>query len=398
MIGKGFSCLLIILNLFFIFNLEDTNISIEQKYTSIPDEFKKSLYGFIDKKGNIIIKPKFNAAYDFSEGLAGVSISAERKKMYIDRYGKTAIEKNFDYNCKFSEGLASVGIEKKHYYMNKDGKLVIGPFDRENFSLYDFQEGFAKIYTMNSHYSHIFINKKGVTIIKTAYKKVGGFSEGLAPVMVEQDDSYYDNKREAYITKEKWGFIDKKGNLIIKGKFRDVRSFSEGLAMVDVASIVQHGNIQERYGCRYGYINKKGKMVIKAKYDWAYAFSEGLAAVKKYKKKYFGYINKKGKYVIKPKFGLAKPFSEGLAAVMIKDKWGYINKEGKVVIEPKFDTGYYVHLYYFSEGLAAMPFNGKWGYINKEGNWIVKPQFIEAYPFSEGLARVKVPVGENGDK
>ena len=142
----------------------------------------------------------------------------------------------------------------------------------------------------------------------------------------------------------------------------------------------------------YGFIDKKGNLIIKPKFNVACDFSEGLAAVRKYNKKYFGYINKKGKYVIKPKFNLAMSFSEGLAAVMIKDKWGYINKEGKVVIEPKFDTGYYYNLYYFSEGLAAVQFNGKWGYINKEGNWIVKPQFIEAYPFSEGLARVKVVI------
>jgi len=34
-------------------------------------------FGYIDKTGNIIIKPQFDSAWDFSEGLARVSIDGK---------------------------------------------------------------------------------------------------------------------------------------------------------------------------------------------------------------------------------------------------------------------------------------------------------------------------------
>ncbi|MGO9273047.1 MAG: WG repeat-containing protein, partial [Terriglobia bacterium] len=32
----------------------------------------------------------------------------------------------------------------------------------------------------------------------------------------------------------------------------------------------------------------------------------------------------------------------------------------------------------------------KWGYIDKAGKWAIRPQFLQAGPFSEGLAPVRV--------
>lgn len=40
--------------------------------------------------------------------------------------------------------------------------------------------------------------------------------------------------------------------------------------------------------------------------------------------------------------------------------------------------------------LYVVNVNGKYGYIDKTGKIIITPQFDEAYPFSEGLASVKI--------
>ncbi|MEO0097709.1 MAG: WG repeat-containing protein [candidate division WOR-3 bacterium] len=37
---------------------------------------------------------------------------------------------------------------------------------------------------------------------------------------------------------------------------------------------------------------------------------------------------------------------------------------------------------------------GKWGYVNIEGKYVIELQFDEAFPFSEGLARAKVKIGD----
>jgi hypothetical protein len=50
---------------------------------------KNGKYGYIDKTGKIVIKPQFDKAYDFSEGLASISLNG--KWGFIDNTGKIAI-------------------------------------------------------------------------------------------------------------------------------------------------------------------------------------------------------------------------------------------------------------------------------------------------------------------
>ncbi|ECL3693363.1 WG repeat-containing protein, partial [Campylobacter coli] len=51
-------------------------------------------WGFIDKSGKFIVKPKFDEAWDFSEGLAAVGLNG--KWGFIDKNGEFAIEPIFD--------------------------------------------------------------------------------------------------------------------------------------------------------------------------------------------------------------------------------------------------------------------------------------------------------------
>lgn len=66
-------------------------------------------------------------------------------------------------------------------------------------------------------------------------------------------------------------------------------------------------------------------------------------------------------------------------------KWGYIDKSGKWVIEPK-----YKEAYPFSEGLAKVCSDGLYGFIDRSGAWVIKPKFKEVDSFSDGMAKVKV--------
>ena len=55
---------------------------------------QNDLYGFINKTGKIVIKPQFEEAESFSEGLAPVMI--DKKYGYINKTGKTVIEPQYD--------------------------------------------------------------------------------------------------------------------------------------------------------------------------------------------------------------------------------------------------------------------------------------------------------------
>lgn len=328
--------------------------------------------GYINIKGEIMIKPSFSDAKDFSEGLAAVL--ENRKWGYIDQKGKVVIRPQFEEAGPFSEGLASICTQlssdkpPRCGFINRQGKVVIDlRFDEAG----DFREGLARVTTGGEwlfdrspedglpgidHWAggkRGYVNQSGVLVIEPQFDAGGDFSEGM--VFVSKNG--------------KWRCLNRKGNAVIKPEFEDAGAFSEGLAPV-----VKDG--------KWMYINKSGKTVIDARFfSFALSFSEGLAAVQlvpkmndpksEYDDYRWGYIDRSGKFVVQPAFVSAGGFVEGLACVLKKDKWGFIDKTGKMIIAPRF-----VDCATFSGGLARVtedPERRQYGYINKTGTFVWKP-------------------------
>jgi len=86
---------------------------------------KTGKWGYIDKSGGWVISPQFDAAEQFSEGLAAVQIAG--KYGYIDKRGDWIIPPQFDRAEQFSEGLAAVKIAEKYGYIDNCGRYVINP-------------------------------------------------------------------------------------------------------------------------------------------------------------------------------------------------------------------------------------------------------------------------------
>ena len=64
-------------------------------------------YGFIDKKGEVIIKPELDGVLDgFSEGLSSAEI--DKRWGYLNQKNKVVIKPEYDSAKEFSEGLALV--------------------------------------------------------------------------------------------------------------------------------------------------------------------------------------------------------------------------------------------------------------------------------------------------
>jgi len=111
-----------------------------------------------------------------------------------------------------------------------------------------------------------------------------------------------------------------------------------------------------------------------------------------------GYIDKTGGLGIEAIFDGAWGFSEGLALVNIDGRYGYIDKQGSIVIEPRDYASAEINeeKLAFSEGMALIPMNGRWGYIDNTGDIVIETRFAEAYPFSDGLAQVRLVEEEGG--
>jgi hypothetical protein len=87
----------------------------------------KSLCGYLNTKGKIIIAPQFSTCGYFSEGLAAVKYDNLGKTAYINKQGKMVIQTQFDEGQPFSEGRAVVKKGNKYGYIDKRGKIVIEP-------------------------------------------------------------------------------------------------------------------------------------------------------------------------------------------------------------------------------------------------------------------------------
>jgi hypothetical protein len=105
-------------------------------------------YGYADAKGTIVIKPQFDKAQAFSEGLAAVMLEQNfaQKWGFIDTTGKLVIPATYSLKPgRFSEGLAAVRIGSSEYdyemaYIDKTGKRVI---ENKTLNLNEFHKGYA---------------------------------------------------------------------------------------------------------------------------------------------------------------------------------------------------------------------------------------------------------------
>jgi len=287
-------------------------------------------------------------------------------------------------------------------------------------------------------------------VVLSGFDAVGGFSEGLAPVLVG----------------DKWGYIDRTGKVVIQPRWKNnndwpgaaVGAFSDGLAAVtEYASWgVRDDSNYWTYKC--GYIDKTGEYVIKPQMRQACGpFRDGLAAVEvdldgpedTKDTGWLGYIDTKGSWAIPPKFFKGGTFSEGYALVSdemdmatsefkrhlidikgsrvtgVKDcRWryrfseglalafsdkekrydGYINENCEYVFRLPADVSGEPGLSNFSQGLAAVyqrrlllpgeeSYNTyrkeTWGYIDKTGKVVIPFKYDSASSFSEGLAAVR---------
>lgn len=84
---------------------------------------KNNLYGFINTAGEIIIPFSFSNARDFSEGLAPVA-NAKGLWGFIDFKGNWVIKPLYDFADSFENAEARVMKGQKMIYIDKDNKVL----------------------------------------------------------------------------------------------------------------------------------------------------------------------------------------------------------------------------------------------------------------------------------
>jgi hypothetical protein len=273
-------------------------------------------FGYIDKKGKLVVKPEFAGGSRFSEGLAAVQLTKGGRVGFIDETGNLVIPIQFDLADPFSEGYAAVMKNRKWGFIDRTGQIVI-PIALDAAELFSGgAAAVARIETTNAT-TFFYINRNGEPLLEKKYffETALPFGEGLAPV--RSMGQYF-------------RYIDQSGNTVIQPKPNETQFMSAGVFAEGLAPV----NVRASEGMRWGFIDKSGKMSIRPHFVAAISFTEGLAAVQLLDGKW-GYINNKGSMVITPRFDNAGPFFNGMAEVGVGSEYAYIDPTGKYVWGPK---------------------------------------------------------------
>ncbi len=306
---------------------------------------------------------------------------------FINRWGIVILKPQYDYAADFADGLACVRSDGKLGFIDPTGKLKFTLPEGTQAS-HDASEGMIWFLSETEKRWGL-CDDQGHVVLAPKYDKVRPFSDGLAAVNVGARFEF-----PGGMFGGKWGYINKEGEVVVPIQFESAGSVSEGLARVlDSAGIK--------------FLNKSGKAVIDIDVEDLHStgdFREGLAPVhidrgRAGKDWVTRFIDRQGKTALSVD-GSAAEFHEGLAVLSVRGgeaqsnqnrSYGYIDHTGKVVIRPRFGEADD-----FSEGLAAVRTKkttvyGKgdtWGYIDKTGKYQIEAVYNEAHSFRGGVARV----------
>ena len=310
----------------------NVNVTAQSKaLASVIDDDK--MYGFINKKGEMVIPAKFEKTGNFSDGLAAAYDGDNWG--YINPKGEWAIPPKFEHVKSFDTGVAIVEIEGKWEYINKSGEVLnIAKSEK----LYDFHDGVA--FFRKGDLVGL-MNTKGEIIVEPKFKKITAFHNGYARFVSQSDQ---------------WGIVDTKGNIVVEAKYDAIGSYVDQVAWV-------------RNGEQLGLVSGDTYTKIDAVKIWDFASGENLTYAQK--DELIGFMNKKGKWVIPPTFEKAKSFSKDLAPAYDGENWGFVDRSGKYVIAPQYEN-----VDPFSaDGLAAVKIDGEYGFIDTQGKLVIEAKY-----------------------
>ena len=262
--------------------------SSKELYPALKNTKNGAIYGYINNKGEFIIQPKFDGAYDFDDNCLAI-INENNKDGIIDLKGEYKVYPIYDSISQFKEDRAVFSKDGGMGVIDQNGNIItkksygiIGQFNEDRAVVGDSKSG---------EYRYGYIDRNGKEIINLKYENANDFIDNIALVKIKDYE---------YI------LIDKDGKVLNSYKYYLVSQYSDGFM---VFSDKEEGN--------YGYIDIDGNIRIKPMFTSASEFNDGIAIVStepNYNGPY-GVINKKGDYIFSSIFSEIRYLGEGRLAL-----------------------------------------------------------------------------------
>jgi hypothetical protein len=388
------------------------NLSGDASPGLFPAQDESRLFGYINGRGEWVIRPQFQGAEPFVNGRAGVFVGPGERRT-IDRDGQfvsadgnaasqpaqpaqqtTADGQALDWVQPGFRGLVPAALRGK-----------VGVLDaKHQWHLQPTLEAAA----VNSD-GTVLAQRNGVAVFFDAaggelpaarsYRTMGVLAEGLTPACQGV----------------RCGYLGPGGDWVIAPRFERVSTFGGGMARVMLNGLVAHIDRSGRFitpeppalaaapwlwrpgaihdansnngGTAFGFIDRSGKLVIAPVFSNAGDFGAGLAPVQSTSGA-FGYVDAQGRWKLPPVFRSASAFVDGLALAQgcghYGSRWCHIDPKGKeqVVLADGIESAGP-----FESGRAWLRgYDGKTKWVDRQGNPASAPALSEAPPELQRLS------------
>lgn len=235
--------------------------------------------GYINKNGKVLIKPKYNMAWDFKNGRALVKTESN-ENLIIDKSGKIINKLKY-------EDVTPDEKNETFLFANEDN--LFG-----------------------------FLDEEGEVLIEPRFKNSSSFKDGMAIVSIDKDSSGIG----------KMGVINKEGKFLIKPDFTYISYLGEGL--FEASKDENGGN---EIFLKKAILDKDGKQLTDFKYyNIGKEIRNGYISVSDSKKTFF--LDKEGNKMSNlPEIdGVGELVLRGdIIKALIDDRFSYYDKEGKII-------------------------------------------------------------------
>ena len=265
-----------------------SRVCLKYLYLALKNTKNGPIYGYINSKGEFVIEPKFNFAYDFNEDCIAIVVK-DNKYGVIDINGEYKAYPIYDSISLFKEDRAVFNKEGRLGILDKEGDTLT---TRDYDIIMDFNNDRAVVGGSKSgSYKYGYIDRSGREIIPLKFENANGFINDAALVKIKENQ---------------YGLINKDGEVQSSYNYFLVSQYNDGVMI-----------FTEELGGQYGYIDRNGEIIINPKFISASEFIDGVAIVsteKNYNGPY-GVINKKGEYIFTPIFSEIRHLGEDRLAL-----------------------------------------------------------------------------------